>query len=124
MNNFANSQQPIANSYTVETLKPRKHRNAKLILYALLLVLVGFFVYSHYIKSDSLGLTQPQTASSNDTQKTENTEKTDSYWGESKVVLPSYPPITSTTDLDQATSEIDIPDFADQITALKELITK
>lgn len=130
MDQSANRLPPTAYGQSVEKLAPRKYRKAKLTIYVLAVLLVGFFVYSQYIKSDSLRLTQPQTAGTNppaggpNTSNQPATESNTSYWDKSKIALPSYPPITNSTDLPQATSEINIPDFADQITSLKELIAQ
>lgn len=103
---------------------PRKYRKLKLTIYAIVLLILGFFVYSHFMKSNSPGLSEPQATSSNQTAPSPNADTPTSYWDKSKIAVPSYPPITSSTDLSESASQIDIPDFSDQITSLKELIAK
>ena len=128
MEQSPNPESARANIISYPELHPvtppkRKYRTFKIILYSIVLIMIGFFVYSNYIKSASSNLTSTPTQGSNSATPSQ-TPKPDSYWGQSNTPIPSYPPITTETDLSEASSSIDIPDFSDQMTSLKELIAK
>lgn len=131
MDQQSNQQPTRTNIMSYPELRPvtppkRKYRTFKIVLYGLVLVMIGFFVYSNYIKSAQSNLTATQTESTNEipTQTGTDANKATSYWGQSTTPVPTYPPITTETDLSEASGNIDIPDFTDQITSLKELIAK